>query len=294
MATIPNILGKQESGKDFARRLLRWSSSNLRDFPWRGKANLTPYRILVAELLLKRTTATAAARVYIHFLKKYPSLELLSEASETSLATDLVSVGLHKQRASAIKKLTRYLGDAESGVIPGTLSDLKAVPGLGDYSARAVLSFGLGVPAAIVDSNVSRVLGRVFMRLLPKRPNLGSIQHIADGILPVQAHREYNFGLLDLGALVCRSVKPKCEECPARDICDFYADGGQKTDKGRPSVVKELRLARGISLVGLAKTAGISKGTILNMESGRTTPRVVTLRRVAAALGVDVSRVTTE
>ena len=272
---------------EFQAAVLRWAESNMRQYPWRNKWR-GPYEIMVAELLLKRTTAAAAARTYEAFLEKYSDVNSLAQATEEELAQDFKSVGLYTQRAKTVVKLARYLIEQEAGSIPSTLDRLSRVPGLGSYSTRAVLSFGYGKPAAVVDANVVRVLTRVFRKDLPVHPNATILQKLADHILPIKAHREFNFALLDLGALVCRYVKPRCNVCPLVNICDYvnHQQAVQEEDMSFASRIRQVRMERNISLVKLSDKAKVSKLTIINIEAGRTNPRPDTIRKLADALGV--------
>ena len=251
----------------------------------------------MAEVLLKRTTATSAARVYEGFLGQFPSVEKLASTTEKELAQAFSGVGLQWQRAKATKKLADYLMKEESGRIPCDLERLLAVPGLGEYSARAVLSFGCNKPVAVVDVNVERVYSRVFQKALPKRPTLSFLQSFAEQLLPADQHREYNFGLLDLGGLICRYVDPLCGQCPLNGVCDYYSSRGHKRIRERPteyissgpgSKIRKLRREKGIGLVKLAQTSGVSKLTIIKAEAGRTQPTRRTLEKLAGVLGVDV------
>ena len=277
------------------RAVLVWATVNGRAFPWREPGS-TPYRILVAELLLKRTTATAASRLYTPFLRKYPTPKDLARSSEEDLTRDLVPVGLHVQRAKAVARLAQYLYNHEAGMVPSTLERLKRVPGLGDYSARAILSFGHGVPAAVVDANVARILQRVFQTVMPRRPSQGLLQSVADSLLPKSDHQMFNFGLLDIGSLVCRYVDPKCDACPLRGLCDYASGVGHVQEDVDPLRLhlRQVRMSKGVSLVKLAQAARVSKLTIINMEAGRTHPRPDTIRKIARALRVRPEEVAPE
>ena len=264
--------------------VLTWFSSHGRDYPWREKGR-TPYEILVAELLLKRTTATSAAKVYDQFLSAYPDLEAMASASEEELVDALGRVGLYRQRARAIANLSAHLIEEADGAVPDTLERLLTVPGIGAYSARAILSFGFDIREAVVDNNVARILKRVFKAVLPEKPSMEILQRVADELIPTRLHREANFGLLDLAALVCRRAVPRCSECPLNEMCDL--SGEQTTEY--PSVysaLRELRLANGVSLVSLSQLSGVSKLTIINIEANRTRPRPATLEKLKAALEV--------
>ena len=278
----------------FQKAILSWTIDRLRDLPWR-KTGRSPYEILIAELLLKRTTATAAARVYEDFLHRFPHIQAINSVSEEELAQALSKVGLQWQRAKAIKALAHHLIEAQGAEIPSDLHQLLDVPGLGEYSARAVLSFGHGVPVAVVDANVERILARVFQNVLPPRPPGRLLQELAGSLVPGASHREYNLGLLDLGALICRYVDPLCEECPLDSVCDYYYRNKGRLIKEKPGRYEttvgmrlhEVRKEKGIGLAKLAHLSGVSKLTIIRIESGKTSPKPETLGKLAAALEVE-------
>ena len=276
----------------FAARVLDWAHDNLSDFPWRQRES--PYEILVAEVLLKRTTATAAARVYVEFFFRFPALQDIASATEEELVEVLSKLGLQHQRARSMKELAAWILSRHAGCIPCNLEELLKVPGLGDYSARAILTFGYGIPSAVLDTNVERILVRVFGDVLPPRPSWTLLHEIAQDLLPCDGHREYNFGLLDLGRLVCRNVQPKCEDCPLASVCAFFlSSSGQATSQSKvgkaaepPSKLRAIRHDRGLSLKRLAEAAKVSKNTVIRIETGRTFPRRETLEKLAKALRV--------
>ncbi len=205
------------------RRLLRWGRANVRSFEWRDP-NRSPYEVLVAELLLRRTTSTAAARVYPTFLERFPTINAVAEAPAPYLEETLRSVGLYKQRALGFQKLAAHVRDAHKGEVPSAIASLERLPHTGPYSARAVASFALGKRAAVVDSNVVRIITRIFRNSLPDRPTGKVLQEVADTLLPKREHRVYNYALLDFGASVCRYARPKCAGCPLADLCDAVLD----------------------------------------------------------------------
>ena len=196
-----------------------WADREGRSYPWRD-AGRTPYEVLVAEILLKRTTAQAAARVYGRFLDEFPDLDAIMGADLSELEKALVSVGLQKQRARGFKSMAQYLVEQCGGVVPSTLEGLREVPHVGEYAARAIMSFAHGKPAAVVDSNVVRVFERLFSQGLGTDPTVAQFQELADAVLPEHDHKRFNWGILDLGALVCRYDRPRCEICPFVSSCD--------------------------------------------------------------------------
>ena len=276
-----------------------WACCHLRDYPWRERGR-TAYEVLIAEVLLKRTTATAAARVYDSFIRQFPTIETITAATEEQLVSAISNVGLQRQRAKSLRALVRHLTEEQGGNIPSDLGHLLDVPGLGEYSARAILSFGFGTPVAVVDANVERILGRVFQNVLPQRPSGRLLQELATSLLPRGSHKKHNLGVLDLGALICRYTDPLCSECPLSSICDYFSKnkaGVIREQPGRYETVigtklRNTRKEKGIGLAKLAQLARMSKLTIIHIESGKTSPRSETMAKLATALGVPVDDLT--
>lgn len=269
----------------FRRALQSWAQSSLREMPWR-KRGRTGYEVMIAELLLKRTTAAAAARSYPGFLRRYPSIRELALASESDLVESFAPIGLQHQRARSVRALAAHLIENEDGEIPSDLGRLLAVPGIGVYSARAVLSFAHDQPFAVVDSNVRRVLTRVFEGTLSPRATEPALQEVADVLLPREGHALHNFALLDLSAAVCRYQRPRCNVCPLARICDARSRFLDSRIAPRvPTELQRLRIQMGLTLVELAANTGLSKATIVSAEAGRTRPSAHTLRKLGEVLG---------
>jgi len=195
-----------------------WSKTNLRYFPWReGKS---PYSILLTEILLKRTTSKAAASVYHDFLETYPNMVALAEADKATLQSMLKRIGLQIQRTRAIIEMAGYVVKNFGGEIPSSKEDLERIPHVGSYTAAAVRSFGYGIRDAVVDSNVMRIIRRLFAKAIGKRKvSLSEFQQLAEMLLP-EKHQNHNFAMVDLGALVCRYDYPRCWFCPLKKACD--------------------------------------------------------------------------
>lgn len=202
------------------RALLSWAAREGRHFPWRAQ-DTSPYAVFVAEILLKRTTARAVSRTFGPFLDRFDSLASIDAARSAELERALEGVGLQKQRARAFKEIAQHLKENSGAIVPDNLEALSRIPHVGPYTSRAVMSFAYGVAAAVVDSNVQRVLGRLFRDSLGSQASIASVQEAADCLLPRSKHREFNWALLDLGALVCRYDRPRCEQCPLAKMCDY-------------------------------------------------------------------------
>jgi A/G-specific adenine glycosylase len=236
---------------------------------------------------LKRTTASAAVKVYEPFLERFPDLARLSEASFTDLETLFSPLGLHKQRAKSTAAMTVYLSSDYSSEIPAGLCELLKIPGIGQYSSRAVLSFGFDRPFAVVDGNVQRILGRVYGSEIVSGSTVTQHQQIVDRLLPIKRHREFNYALIDIGSMVCRPSMPKCGDCPLLEVCDYHNGLSNHTKQSLPPqalFIKQTRERRKMSLVTLSELSGVSKPTIANIEKGRTNPKAKTVEKVLRAL----------
>ena len=203
--------------------LIKWGEQHYRHFSWREKR--TPYSVLVSEILLKRTTASAAKRIYQEFMSSYPNLEALAKADRGKLENLLLKIGYHKRRTNILIEIANYILSKYNGQIPKSKKNLLEIPYVGHYTASAILSLGYGIPSAMVDSNVERIIKRLFLKHLSKKKSFRIVQEIANVLAPVENNQNYNFALLDFGALVCRYGIPKCKVCPINKFCDYYLLG---------------------------------------------------------------------
>lgn len=209
----------------FRQELLKWAATHGREYPWRKTRDA--YRILVAELMLRRTRSEQVASVYSRFVKRFPTLDSLAASPKTTVKRVLYPLGLeHRadQMASfAAEAMARY-----GRRLPASPVELRQIRGVGDYVANAVACFSASTPLPFVDVNVARVLGRVFgvpravdWRYADVRTRRALIS-IASRCVPTDDPRTYHYALLDFGATVCRP-NPSCPECPMQRarICDY-------------------------------------------------------------------------
>ncbi len=203
--------------------ILAWAERNLRDFPWRN--NPVPFQILVAEVLLRRTTATAVLRIYPSFMKKYCNPKKIFNTEEAEIESALLTIGYQKQRAKILKQISKFLVEELNSSVPCSRDSLLKIPNVGSYTAGAILSLGCGQSAAMVDTNVRRVYGRIFLSCLPEKAKNRFIEELADNCVPKLRHQRYNLALLDLGALVCTYGIPRCQICPISELCDYFLRG---------------------------------------------------------------------
>lgn len=202
------------------KSLITWVSQNMRSYPWRQKR--TPYEILVVEILLKRTTAKAVSRVYEKFLERYSSIKELSKAKIKDLEVLLKPIGYYKLRAMQLKEISNYIVSNCGGEVPNQFEKLIQIPYVGPYTAGAILCFGFDISAPMVDSNVKRIMSRVFMNSL-NHLNDRNITELVTGLIPADKYKLFNLALLDLGAMVCLPRRPRCPICPLKNFCDYAA-----------------------------------------------------------------------
>jgi DNA (cytosine-5)-methyltransferase 1 len=202
------------NGEGFRKDLLAWHASNARDFPWRDQVD--PWHVLMAEVCLHRTRADQARPVYEKLAALAPTpADMVTNARRTRTA--MRSLGL-KWRADNMVKIARALVKHHNGQVPDTSLELRSLPGVGDYVANAVLTFGFGRRAVIVDTNTTRIVGRVRGR--EDRALRWQLRLDLHGLAGREGpDADFNYALLDLGGTVCRPSKPACEDCPVRLHC---------------------------------------------------------------------------
>lgn len=204
----------------FRRRLATWFRRAGRDLPWRRTRD--PYRILVSELMLQQTQVSRVVEFYDRFLNRFPTLGHVARAPQRKVMESWEGLGYYA-RARNLHALSKEVGATRDGVLPADAAELRTLPGIGAYTAGAVSSFAFERRAALVDTNVARVLSRVFApRLKPKSPrDQKQLWGIAEMILPRtgKAAWTHNQALMELGALICTARIKRCGVCPVSAGC---------------------------------------------------------------------------
>lgn len=195
--------------------VLDWGIPRLRDLPWR--ATRDPWRIVVSEFMLQQTQAARVVPKWSAFVDMFPTPEACAAASLGDVLRMWHGLG-YPRRARNLHALAGEV--VRRGDFPRELADLLSLPGVGPYTARAILAFAFEDDAAVVDTNIARVLARVVGRRL----GAAEAQALADASLPRGGAWSWNQSLMELGALVCRPT-PRCEECPLHDSCAWRGRG---------------------------------------------------------------------
>ncbi len=206
----------------FRRLLLRWYVQSRRELPWR--ATRDPYRIWLSEIMLQQTRVETVLPYYAAFLKRFPGAEALAAAPEAEVLALWSGLGYYS-RARNMQRTARHI--AEAGAFPDTHEKLRALPGIGDYTAAAVASIAFDLPFAAVDGNVLRVLSRVFNddRDIGAPETRRRFQQLAQQTLDPRHPGEFNQAMMELGATCCIPRNPRCLLCPVSGECAALAAG---------------------------------------------------------------------
>jgi A/G-specific adenine glycosylase len=196
----------------FRRKVLGWFDRHKRDLPWRRDRD--PYRVWLSEVMLQQTRVAAVTDHYERFLRRFPTIEKLASARESSVLAAWSGLGYYR-RARMLHAAAKKIVKEYRGEFPGRAEDLRALPGIGRYTAAAIASIAFDQPVAVVDGNVERVMQRVQGRKLT-----GEELWCAAGELLNRRHPgDFNQAMMELGATICLPRQPQCLLCPVSDLC---------------------------------------------------------------------------
>ena len=236
-----------KANSDFALTLLRWFRENGRDLPWRQTHD--PYAIWLSEIILQQTQVKQGWEYWERFIRRWPKVEDLAEATEDEVLREWQGLGYYS-RARNLHFAAKQI--VAMGGFPRTIEGLRSLKGVGDYTAAAIGSIAFGLPAAVVDGNVYRVLARHFGIETPINTTEGKkvFTAMAQELLPVSdaseysLTSEYNQAMMDFGAIQCTPQSPHCTECPLMESCEALRTGkvSQLPVKQKTLKVKERHL----------------------------------------------------
>jgi A/G-specific adenine glycosylase len=203
----------------FATTLVDWFSKNGRDLPWRQTRD--PYAIWLSEIILQQTQVKQGWEYWERFMHRWPTVEALAAATEDEVLREWQGLGYYS-RARNLHYAARQI--VERGSFPNTIAEIKQLKGVGDYTAAAIGSIAFGLPAAVVDGNVYRVLSRYFGIDTPINTTEGKklFAAMAQEQLPPQEASVYNQAIMDFGAIQCTPQSPDCSVCPLMESCDAF------------------------------------------------------------------------
>jgi A/G-specific adenine glycosylase len=215
---------------DFASSLLRWYSANRRSLPWRERPE--PYRVWIAEVMLQQTTVKAVLPYYERFLARFPDVATLAGADEADVLAGWAGLGYYS-RARNLLKTARTIQAKHGGEFPSDYEAVLALPGIGRYTAGAILSIAFGAPRPVLDGNVARVFAR-YLGLQEEWNGAAStrlwglLEELVQDPTARKEVADFNQALMELGATVCVPRQPECRACPLGDHCAARSLGRQE------------------------------------------------------------------
>ena len=248
--TVAVRLPKRKKAPDSAD-LLAWYDRHRRVMPWRALKGQRsePYAVWLSEIMLQQTTVKTVGPYFEKFLTKWPTVEALAAASLDDVLRAWAGLGYYA-RARNLHACARAVAERHDGIFPDNFEALRALPGIGDYTAAAVGSIAFDTPAVPVDGNVERVVTRLFAveEALPAaKPE---IKKLATSLLPPARSGDFAQALMDLGATICSPKRPACALCPWNDVCLARALGRQE-EFPHKAPKREGKLRRGAAFVAL-------------------------------------------
>lgn len=230
-----------KANSDFSLILLRWFRENGRDLPWRQTHD--PYAIWLSEIILQQTQVKQGWEYWERFMRRWPKVEDLAAATEDEVLREWQGLGYYS-RARNLHFAAKQI--VEMGGFPRTIEGLRSLKGVGDYTAAAIGSIAFGLPAAVVDGNVYRVLARHFGIDTPINSTEGKkvFAAMAQEHLPVSEASDYNQAIMDFGAIQCTPQSPHCSDCPLMESCAALRSGrvGELPVKQKTLKVRERHL----------------------------------------------------
>ena len=238
---VPFLIRTFVAIMSFTTTILQWFRDNGRALPWRETKDA--YAIWLSEIILQQTRIEQGRPYWERFMRRWPTVELLAAASEDEVLREWQGLGYYS-RARNLHKAARQV--VEMGGFPQTLEDIKRLKGVGDYTAAAIGSIAFGLPAAVVDGNVYRVLARHYGIATPINTTEGKREFaaLAQELLPKNEASAYNQGIMDFGAVQCTPQSPQCMLCPLQETCVALREGrvNELPVKQKTLKVKERRL----------------------------------------------------
>ena len=222
----------------FADTVVKWYRRYGRhDLPWQGKK---AYRVWLSEIMLQQTQVSTVIPYYLNFVKRFPNLKTLAEASIDEVLQHWQGLGYYA-RARNLHKAAQVIRDRHKGRFPRKFDEVVALPGIGRSTAGAILSFAFGQAWPILDGNVKRVLARCFRvsGWYGQSDTMNQLWYLAESVTPEKNTAEFNQAMMDIGSMLCLKTNPKCEACPLKRLCSSYRHHSQaQFPEKKPARVK--------------------------------------------------------
>ena len=297
--SLPSPILSQPTPEATARvhaNLLQWYRVHQRDLPWRSTSDA--YAILVSEIMLQQTQVERVLPKYHQFLTAFPTLAALAAAPTAEVITVWAPLG-YNSRAVRLQSIARQVIAEFGGQIPASVDELLRLKGIGRYTAGAIACFAYHQQVATVDTNIYRVLHRIFLGLEHPEPRI-STDHMftfAEQVLPPGEAYNWNQALMDLGATVCGSANPQCARCPLQEQCQAYRDMSQYSLFPGGTVLRQLRKVAEPKISYEAKpftsTSRYFRGRIIDHLRSLAADQRITLAKLGPIIKADYSETDT-
>ena len=207
---------------NLSKKILIWYDKNKRDLPWRKpKKDLNPYQTWISEIMLQQTTVEAVIPYFHKFTSKWPTIKKLSESNIEDIMDAWSGLGYYS-RAKNIHKAAKIINEEYNDQIPSTYEELIKLPGIGPYTAGAILTIAYDKKASVIDSNIERIILRIQGIKKPKDKVKKELIKISEELCPDNRSGDYVQGMMDLGSAICKPNNPKCNLCPIKKFCYSY------------------------------------------------------------------------
>lgn len=253
-------------------RVIGWFEEQARDLPWR-RPECTPWGVMVSEVMLQQTPVARVLPRWEEWMRRWPTPAATAAAAASEILTVWDRLG-YPRRALRLQAAAQAMVDQHDGEVPGTAEELRALPGVGEYTAAAVACFAFGQPEVVVDTNIRRVHARVFSgAALPGKTYTAAQRKLAHELMPETTHDQgreacaWNASAMELGALICTAKSPQCAVCPVADLCAWVAAGSppptqEQQTKGQAWAGTD-RQVRGAVMALLRRGEPVPRGTLL-------------------------------
>lgn len=215
------MISEEEKNTFFSSQIIKWSKSIQRNLPWKTQ---DPYKIWVSEIILQQTQVSQGLPYYLRFIERFPEIQALASAEENEVYYYWKGLGYYA-RVRNMHTTAKLVVNQLKGIMPQDFESLRALKGIGDYTAAAIASFAYNETVAVLDGNVHRVLSRYFgiNKTIEKSTDKRLFQDKANQLVPAGAAGLYNQAIMDLGSMVCKPRSAKCDQCPLSLHCIAYA-----------------------------------------------------------------------